>query len=203
MVTSDHISDSTLIAASIDDGELFATIFDRHIQAVYRFAASRSDRRGAEDVASEAFTIAFANRHKFRPSASARPWLIGIAINVMRKRRDHGHLAKRTLEKFCIGEIAYSQDPLTLIEQTETEASTRAQVAEALLSLADRDREALLLFTWDDLSYEDIAECLSVPLGTVRSRIHRARAHVREAVIEIQRKADHKRFSVDPSGVRR
>jgi RNA polymerase sigma-70 factor (ECF subfamily) len=57
------------------------------------------------------------------------------------------------------------------------------QLTQALRSLPVADREALLLFAWAELSYQEIALALDVPLGTVRSRIHRARARVREQVV--------------------
>jgi len=56
------------------------------------------------------------------------------------------------------------------------------RVAEAIESLPDDEREALLLFAWEDLSYQDMADTLDIPLGTVRSRLDRARTRLRELV---------------------
>jgi len=54
------------------------------------------------------------------------------------------------------------------------------RVADAIQTLPDGEREALLLFAWEDLSYQSVAEALALPVGTVRSRLNRARAHLRE-----------------------
>lgn len=64
----------------------------------------------------------------------------------------------------------------------ESEILLRARLVEAVVRLDARDREALLLFAWADLSYEEIATALEIPLGTVRSRIHRARRLLRESL---------------------
>lgn len=58
----------------------------------------------------------------------------------------------------------------------------RARLVDALMQIDDRDREALFLFAWADLTYEEVATALDIPLGTVRSRIHRARRVLRESM---------------------
>ena len=78
----------------------------------------------------------------------------------------------------------------TGLEAAEARASAAAldarllfpRVADAIEALPDGDREALLLFAWEELSYQSVAEALELPIGTVRSRLSRARAHLRELI---------------------
>ena len=76
------------------------------------------------------------------------------------------------------------------LEAADGRASARAldarvlfsRVADAIQALPDGEREALLLFAWEELSYQSVAEALELPIGTVRSRLNRARAHLRELI---------------------
>jgi RNA polymerase sigma factor (sigma-70 family) len=77
---------------------------------------------------------------------------------------------------------------MAAVEQTDRRASAAAldarllfpRVADAIEALPDEERNLLLLFAWEDLSYQSMAEALELPIGTVRSRLNRARAHLRE-----------------------
>jgi RNA polymerase sigma-70 factor, ECF subfamily len=166
------ISDSATIAGSLERPESFAGIFDRHYVAVHRYLARRASSAEADDLASMTFVVAFERRRSFRPdSTSARPWLLGIATNLLRERhrverRERGTLVLLNAERAADAHSA-SGGP-------ETE-----RLAEALATLDSAQRDVLLLHAWEELSYEEIAEALEIPIGTVRSRLARARAHLR------------------------
>ena len=157
-------TDAALIRASASYPDAFVDVFRRHYDAVRMFAGRRVGRDQADEVASETFTRAFASRRSFRPvHEDARPWLLGIATNVLRGhwRTEQRRLAGLgRLEGDAAGE---STDPLAI------------DLLDALASLPEADREVLFLLAWADLTYEQIAAALDVPLGTVRSRINRLR----------------------------
>lgn len=168
--------DAELIAASLEVPSVFGTIFDRHWSAIRRFCMSRAGVAG-EDLAAEAFRVAFDTRSGFDSCyASARPWLYGIATNLLRHWFRRQEIERR--QEARIGEdIAYDLTSETL---NRVEAQQLGpELAAALVSVSTVDRDALMLFAWADLSYAEIAEATGVPVGTVRSRIHRARTLVR------------------------
>jgi RNA polymerase sigma-70 factor, ECF subfamily len=174
-------TDAVLIRASVSRPDAFVAVFRRHYDAVRTFAGRRVGPDQADEVASETFTRAFASRGSFRPvHENARPWLLGIATNVLRGhwRTEQRRLASLgRLEGEAAGE---SPDPLAI------------DLLDALASLPEADREVLFLLAWADLTYEQIAVALDVPLGTVRSRISRARHKldaVLAAALEDERKA--------------
>ena len=188
------ICDRDLIRASLGDPQQFSEIFDRHYDDVARFVGRRIERAAAEEVAAETFLIAFRDREKFDLSRdSARPWLFGIAINLTRRhgRSEHSRLsAYARLDS--VEAIDTSEDA---IERADSAASRAALVA-GLAELTDEERDVLLLFAWAQFSYEEIAEALSIPIGTVRSRLARARSAMRQRLNFTQ--PDHQ-----PEGVSR
>lgn len=175
--TGASATDAEIVEESLRRPAAFAEVFDRHHASIHRFLWSRTGD-AADDLAAEVFRIAFERRRDFDTSyASAGPWLFGIAANLARQH--HRQAARRHDAR----ERLAAEDRPAPVEtpQDRLEAlTTSSPVARALLELPDRDREPLLLFAWADLPYEEIAEALDVPTGTVRSRIHRARTQVRE-----------------------
>ena len=118
----------------------------------------------ADEVASETFTRAFASRRSFRPiHEDARPWLLGIATNVREATGGRSSAAWPALAGWKTRPPGESPDLFEL------------DLPEALAALPQADREVLFLLAWADLTYERIAAALEVPVGTVRSRINRAR----------------------------
>ncbi len=169
-------TDAELVTSSIGDPEAFTKLFERHWQAVFRFCQSRAGSAG-EDIAAEAFRVAFDRRPRYDTRYSdARPWLFGIATNLL---RDHFRTARREEHKLtrsaALEGPSHADDELNELERQ----LLGPQLADALQGLPAVDRDALLLLAWADLDYEQIAQALEVPLGTVRSRIHRARQRVR------------------------
>lgn len=166
-------SDYSIIQGSIDHPQRFAAIFDRHYDAVFRYATARLPRTVAEDVASETFVIAFRARMRFRKCPSALPWLIGISQNVAKQAISTD---VRWREVSTTEHAAQSNST----DGFEHELEIDEALVAALHALTDADRETILLRVWDDLSYEDIARTLNVPVGTVRSRINRARRQLQD-----------------------
>jgi RNA polymerase sigma factor (sigma-70 family) len=169
------------MARSLAEPEAFATLFDRHATAVHRYLGRRVGEL-ADDLLSETFLIAFRRRAAYRPErVEVRPWLIGIATNLV-----HGHVRAerrryRALARAAAEPETSAADPGDSTDRLTAEA-LRGPLAGALAGLKARDRDALLLLAWGQLSYEEIAAVLDVPVGTVRSRLNRARRQTRAAL---------------------
>ena len=171
-------SDSAVIARSLAAPDAFAAIFDRHFLAVHRYLSRRAGASAADDLASQTFTLAFAGRAAFRPEAtSARPWLFGIATNVLRNNHRAELRLLGALGRMAAGERGRHAD-LT----DEDSGRDTGLLAAALAEMDGDQRDVLLLHAWGELSYEEIAASLSIPIGTVRSRLSRARARLRAAL---------------------
>lgn len=173
-------TDADLVAASLHDPQRFALLFDRHARAVHRFVASRTRHGDVDDVLSETFLTAFRKRARYdRTFDDARPWLLGIATNVLR----HHHRAEgRRLIRMRrdAHRLEEEVDPAESVAAAVDDASEIDRVALALARLDDRYRDALLLAASADLTYDEIARALGVPVGTVRSRLARGRRRLRE-----------------------
>lgn len=173
-------TDAVLIGRSMRDPQEFGSVFDRHWEPLHAYCTSRAGAAG-EDIAAEAFRLAFDRRSRYdQRLESARPWLYGIATNLLRhhfRSSQRSERAGRRVRAFA--ELQTTPQPL---EQLEAQL-LGPQLAVALGTLAEIDREALLLLAWAELDYQEIARALDVPVGTVRSRIHRARARVREQIV--------------------
>jgi RNA polymerase sigma factor (sigma-70 family) len=170
-------SDAEVIGQSLGEPEAFGLIYDRHAATVLRFLGRRAGARVAEGLLGELFRIAFERRKTFDASrASALPWLYGIGSNLLLKHRRGEARRLRASAR------------MAAVEQADRRASAAAldarllfpRVADAIEALPDDERDLLLLFAWEDLSYQSMAEALELPIGTVRSRLNRARAHLRE-----------------------
>jgi RNA polymerase sigma factor (sigma-70 family) len=176
--------DAAVIERSASDPEAFAILYDRHAAVLHRYAARRLGQDAADDIVADTFLIAFRKRARFEPRASpdARPWLYGIAANLISK---HTRSEVRMLRAYArtgadpvLTRQATLDDALARVDS----ASARRELARALATLAQGDREVLLLVAWADLSYAEVATALGIPLGTVRSRLNRARTKVRAAL---------------------
>jgi RNA polymerase sigma factor (sigma-70 family) len=174
--------DASLIERSRHDPEAFAGLYDRHAAPLHRYAARRLGASAADDIVADTFLDAFRKRHRYDLTASdARPWLYGIAANLIGK---HSRAEVRMLRAYA----RTGADPVL----TETHAdgadgriaseAVRQDLAAALAALHQGDRDVLLMIAWADLSYTEVAAALGIPVGTVRSRLHRARARIRAAL---------------------
>jgi RNA polymerase sigma-70 factor (ECF subfamily) len=170
-------TDAAAIEASLDDPGAFATIFDRHASSIHRFLARRVEPADAESLLGDVFRVAFERRATFDTEReSARPWLYGIATNlVARHRRSEGRRL-RAMAALASRRIAVDDDAVGDRAAAAVDADESwSRVVDAVDALPDAERNALLLYAWEQLSYDDIAAALDVPVGTVRSRLNRAR----------------------------
>jgi DNA-directed RNA polymerase specialized sigma24 family protein len=155
----DPDSDAAAIKASLDDPSRFGVLFDRHATIVFRYLVRRVGVDAAESLLGDVFRIAFEKRAGYDcERPNARPWLYGIATNLLAHHR-------------------------------RSEARRIAATARLLAAprLPEGERDALLLYVWEDLGYDEIACALEVPVGTVRSRLNRARQTLRELRASIGR----------------
>jgi len=171
--------DASLIGRSLREPEAFAAIFHRHAPDIKRYVVRRLGADAGEDVVADTFLVAFRGRKGYDPSRpSARPWLYGIATNLIRRHKRVEVRQLRVLERTGV-------DPVTapFTERSDERLSAdavRRRLAAALARLPAGHRDALLLVTWGGLTYPEAAQAMDVPVGTIRSRVNRARGKVRE-----------------------
>ena len=170
-------TDGQLIGESIEDPVRFEVVFERHYERVRRYTQRRVGDSPGEELAARTFLIAFEQRATFRTSQdSARSWLMGIATNLIRHhvRDEHTHL--RILEAMPRETLSRAPDD----EGRLAALGVWPVLSEELRVLPEGDRDAFLLSVLGDLSYEEVGSALGIPIGTVRSRIHRVRQRLRE-----------------------
>jgi len=178
-VMSSDQTDAEAIAGSLDHPEAFALVFEAHFAAVHRYLERRVGRESADNLAAEVFRIAFQRRGTYVPDhPNARPWLFGIATNLVMKDRRRERRRLRAMARIE-GRTTETGDPLGRIEEVMDARGVWLRLGPALAALDDRDRDVVVLVAWEGLSYEAVASALAIPLGTVRSRLHRARRQLR------------------------
>ncbi len=148
-----------------------------HLDAVFRYAqALTGDPTRAEDLTQEAMLKAYRAWHQFRPGSNARAWLLTIVrntfINDYRRRRREGEVVDLSaIEPYAVFDQVQELDP----EGRFFASIVDEEVLRAIRALPEEFREVLLLSDVEDLSYGEIARMLGVPVGTVKSRLFRAR----------------------------
>jgi RNA polymerase sigma-70 factor (ECF subfamily) len=169
--------DATLIAQSLQTPERFGTLFDRHAPSIYRYVTRRLGPDAADDIVAETFLTAFRLRGRYDTAhPSAGPWLYGIATKLIgRHRRDEVRFY-RAIARTGLDPAA---EPVADRATERVAASAvRRQLADAVAGLSRGHRDVLLL-TASGLGYEEVAGALGIPVGTVSSRLVRARRKVR------------------------
>lgn len=182
-------TDEEVIRASFTEPELFALIFDRHVRRVHAFLGRRVGIDGADSLTGETFRIAFERRTTYlvdRPDSL--PWLYGIAHNLLRHHWRGLDREDRSLRRLGSVEQSDSRDDV-LLDRVAAQAMW-PRVQEALETMRHEDRDVILLVAWEELSYAEVALALDVPIGTVRSRLHRARRHLRDLISTIGQEGD-------------
>jgi RNA polymerase sigma factor (sigma-70 family) len=176
-------SDAEIMARSARHPEEFGVVFDRHFATIHRYLDRRIGRDAADELSGDVFRIAFEQRARFRPlHDSALPWLYGLATNLVLKR---GRTEARRLRALArLDDGSREPDALDAVHDRIAAQDTRARLLDGLVSLPERDRDVLILVAWEGLSYEEIAVALEIPVGTVRSRLNRARGRLRELLPE-------------------
>lgn len=179
-------SDAELLARAATEPELFGVVFDRHFATIHRYLERRIGRDGADELAGEVFRIAFEQRKRFRPvHESALPWLYGLATNLMLKRwRGERREARAVARLEAASRNGGSPEDDENVERM-TATVARARLLAALAELPEGDRDVVVLVAWEELTYEEVATALDIPVGTVRSRLNRARTRLRELLPEI------------------
>ncbi|MFJ6347958.1 RNA polymerase sigma factor [Streptomyces sp. NPDC092046] len=166
--------------------------YDEHAQVLFRYALRVcGDQAAAEDVVSATFLEAWRCRERLRPDGDGlRPWLLGIATNVLRSTAREARRRDTALARLADRGVLpdFADDVVTRLYDTEQLAAARA----ALKRLRRRDREVFALVVWAGLDYAAAGEALGIPTGTVRSRLSRARDRLRalaDAELKAARKA--------------
>ncbi|MHB9852563.1 RNA polymerase sigma factor [Streptomyces sp. Tue6028] len=174
--------DAEIVVQSLEKSELFALLYDRYAPDIHRYAARRLGDAAADDITADTFLVAFRIRSRYdRTRANARPWLYGIAGNLIGKQRRAEVRALRALARTGHDPLAASRGEFWL-EDTDSRIAAQGPLAGALAGLSAPDRHVLLLVAWAELTYQEVAEALDVPVGTVRSRLNRARRKVRTSL---------------------
>jgi RNA polymerase sigma-70 factor (ECF subfamily) len=177
MVKAAPADDLLLVDRTLDgDFVAFEELVERHRMDVFRVAASIVGRDEADDVAQDAFLRAFHRLDTFR-GRSFRSWLLRIAhnraLNVVSRLKPDLVDPVEEPQRFE-GEEPPRQDPARSLEETER----RERLASKLEQLRPAHRSVLVLRDLEGFTYEEIAEVMDSPLGSVKGRLHRARAEL-------------------------
>jgi len=165
-------------AVAFVDRTVFEQWYERYVDDVFGYVARRLGAQIAEDLTSETFVQAWRHRERFEASRGVpRAWLFGIATNLM---RDHRRAEQRQLAAFARTGVDIPDgdgDPARGVGRIDVELAW-PQVAAALSGLGHDERDVVWLHAVGELTYVEIAQALDIPVGTVRSRISRARARL-------------------------
>lgn len=176
---SENRSDSEAIGASLADPSAFGVIFERHYDAVHGYLQRRLAEHLAAELAAQTFLVAFDRRSRFdRSRSDSRPWLFGIATNLAHNHRRHEIVELRALAAMT-PETGAGFDG---VEARLDAERMRGRLAAALADLPTEESDVLCLLVWAELTQAEIADALAIPLGTVKSRLSRARGRLRNAL---------------------
>jgi RNA polymerase sigma-70 factor (ECF subfamily) len=158
----------------------FGRLFDAYARPLHRYLSRRVGAASADDLVSETFLVALNQRHSYDPRRGAvRSWLYGIATNLLR-RQVRQELRFLEIAARAAGHAPGAEASHETRVADRVDASAMAtQLAGALASLSEGDRDVLLLTSWAGLDSTEIADALDIPVGTVRSRLHRVRKWLR------------------------
>jgi RNA polymerase sigma factor (sigma-70 family) len=176
-----EVSDAAIIEQSREEPEFFAAVFDRYYAQVHGYAMRRLGWSLADDVTAETFLVAFARRERYDLSRpDARPWLYGIASNLISRHYRAEVRQYRALARSGVCEVSDGHADQVAV-RLDAQAH-RGTLAAALAGISDADRDVLLLAAWAGLTSEEAGQALGIPAGTARSRLHRARRKIRAAL---------------------
>lgn len=156
-----------------------ARLYDDYARELHRYLARRLDTSAADDLTAETFLVAWEQRHRYDPGrGGVRAWLYGIATNLLRRHARHEARGLRAMQRD--GRRATAADAPDSVAADRADASAMAgRLAVALADLRAEERDVLLLVAWAGLTPAEVAEALDVTPTTVRTRLHRARAALR------------------------
>jgi RNA polymerase sigma factor (sigma-70 family) len=183
------ITDAEVIQRSLQAPDAFGEIFERHHEAVARYSRRRLGAPAGEDIAAQAFVVAFERRARFDVRyETARPWLLGITANLIRH-----HLRDERVHASALERAPLDPAPAPIDDPGRIDAARlRPALTAALLALSDDDRETFLLVALGEISYQEAATALGIPVGTVRSRMYRARRALRERLDDLEAMTDER-----------
>jgi RNA polymerase sigma factor (sigma-70 family) len=173
--------------AAAGQPEAFGLLYERHARAIYNYLFRRcGDWSAAEDLTSVVFLEAYRRRRVVRiGEGKVLPWLYGVATNVVRNQRRSYRRYSEALKRVPPPDRELGVAGLAA-DRIDAEREMR-RVLGALQQLSERDKDVLALCLWSELSYDDAAAALGIPVGTVRSRLSRARGRL----VELTRGGGH------------
>jgi RNA polymerase sigma-70 factor, ECF subfamily len=175
------LDDAAVIRLSWHEPERFDVLFRRHAPHIQRYVVRRLGQDAADDIVAETFLLAFRQRNSYdEVRVDARPWLYGIATNLIGRHRRAEIRLYRALAR--TGADPVVEAFTDRVDDRVSAGTASRQLAAALARLSVELRDTLLLVAWGDLSYEEAATALGVPIGTVRSRMNRARSKLRRTL---------------------
>lgn len=169
-------SDAELLIRSRQEPDAFGILYDRHVDAIYRYLIRRVSSVSVEDLVAEVFLRALEARHRARTheSGSVLPWLYGIARNVVLMQS-----ARRA--PLLLFDSAQTTDWAAVDDRLDAGAALD-QLRLVLAKLPEIEREVLMLVSWEELSIAEVATALHIKPGAARTRLHRARMHAAAAL---------------------
>ena len=159
-----------------DDADAFGLLFERHGPRIHGYVLRRTgDPGAAEEVVAITFLEAWRRRHAITLlGSSAAPWLYGVAANTLRNRARAGRRHRAALEQ-----LGGLRPPSPALVERQAEAAAEAAVVlERIRHLHRRERDVLVLAVWEGLDHAEIAVALDISVGTVKSRLSRARTRL-------------------------
>jgi RNA polymerase sigma factor (sigma-70 family) len=163
-------------------GYSFDEVFAAEFEPLHGYISRRLGGSASDDLTAETFAVAYRRWEDLDPTRPVRPWLYGIASNLMRHQ---WRKERRMLRAYARSRV----DPVLAEEETSLDRldgkAERFALSAALAELRREEREVLLLHAWAGLSDAEIADALALPAGTVKSRLSRARDHMRNCLAAI------------------
>jgi len=172
-----------LLRASRGEDTAFRELFDRHYRRAVNIAyRSTGDLDLAEDIAMDAFARIYEARSSFKPAAKFTTYLYRVVVNLAINAAKHRRIASSVaLED---GDHASpDSDPAVVTQQTELGRAVR----QAVLALPANQRMAIVLTRYEEMSYQQAAEAMSISVGALESLLHRAKANLRSALGDLAR----------------
>lgn len=180
-----QLIDESLTGQSDSFGQLVQKYQDRLFNTMVHVTGSRKE---AEDVVQDAFVLAYVKLEMFAGKSAFYTWLCRIAFNISVSRR-HRKRPEVSVESMREASGNEPTDGAETAEQYAERREREAQVYVALDQLSDEQRSILVLREMEGCCYEAIAEVLELPVGAVRSRLHRARSQLRENLLRLDYRA--------------
>lgn len=167
----------------------FGRLFDAYARPLHRYLARRVGTETAHDLVSETFLVALNHRHSYDPRRGVvRSWLYGIATNLLRRQVRQEVRGLRAAARSAGHAPGHESGHDGLVADRVDAAMMAARLAGALAELSEGDRDVLLLTSWAGLDSTEVADALGIPVGTVRSRLHRVRKWLRANASRLPKK---------------